>query len=347
MSRHTREVAKPVLEEPATKSELEEEPRHARRQWKRPVPVVIPLVCSILLSLLHVGLPFLTRFATNQQTQNLYAGWAMTRGQAPFGDFYGTNGFLYYVINWLGSLAGGHWILVMLQAVALFYAGTSLYRMVRLLVANKATAQNVQLLFYFLLLALGFGGTYVTFFSLPVLFASMNLILAYFIGYRKDEAFIVYGAMAAIAFLIEPMTSALFYLLAFLGLTAFNIKQKRWARGFYQFLAVLLGFSIVFYPVGYVTVWNQTFGYAINQVTYVLNALNYSNGQAFGNAIYYSLLALTLGLVSAFLMSFSKQKNTQLRIFRKKASLQNAALVREKTRKSGLLTLPVRLSYHL
>ncbi|MBS5355329.1 MAG: MFS transporter, partial [Streptococcus parasanguinis] len=289
MSRHAREAAKPVLEETATKSEVEEEPRHAHRQWKRPVPVVIPLICSILLSLLHVGLPFLTRFATNQQSQNLYAGWAMTRGQAPFGDFYGTNGFLYYVINWLGSLAGGHWILVMLQAVALFYAGTSLYQMVRLLVANKATAQNVQLLFYFLLLALGFGGTYVTFFSLPVLFASMNLILAYFIGHRKDEAFVVYGAMAAIAFLIEPMTSALFYLLAFLGLTAFNIKQKRWARGFYQFLAALLGFSIVFYPIGYVTVWNQTFGYAINQVTYVLNALNYSNGQAFGNAIYYSL----------------------------------------------------------
>ena len=113
MSRHAREAAKPVLEETATKSEVEEEPRHAHRQWKRPVPVVIPLICSILLSLLHVGLPFLTRFATNQQSQNLYAGWAMTRGQAPFGDFYGTNGFLYYVINWLGSLAGGHWILVM------------------------------------------------------------------------------------------------------------------------------------------------------------------------------------------------------------------------------------------
>ena len=58
--------------------------------------------------------------------------------------------------------------------------------------------------------------------------------------------------------LIDPMTSALFYLLAFLGLTAFNIKQKRWARGFYQLLAALLGFSLVFYPIGYITVLNQT-----------------------------------------------------------------------------------------
>ena len=287
-----------------------------RRQWKRPVPMEIPLVLSLLISLLHVGVPFLTRFATNQQSQNLYAGWAMTKGQVPFGDFYGTNGLLYYAINWLGSLAGGHWILMILQAIALFFAGTYLYRVVRLLVSDKDTAKNVQLLFYFLVLGLGFGGTYVTFFSLPILFASMNFILAYLIGHRKDEGFILYGAIAAVAFLIDPMTSALFYFLAFLGLTAFNIKQKRWARGFYQLLATLLGFSLVFYPIGYVTVWNQTFGYAINQVTYVFNALNFSNGQAFSNAIYYGLLALAFGLVSAFLMSFTKQSSSARRIFR-------------------------------
>ena len=287
-----------------------------RRQWKRPVPMEIPLVLSLLISLLHVGVPFLTRFATNQQSQNLYAGWAMTKGQVPFGDFYGTNGLLYYAINWLGSLAGGHWILMILQAIALFFAGTYLYRVVRLLVSDKDTAKNVQLLFYFLVLGLGFGGTYVTLFSLPILFASMNFILAYLIGHRKDEGFILYGAIAAVAFLIDPMTSALFYLLAFLGLTAFNIKQKRWARGFYQLLAALLGFSLVFYPIGYITVLNQTFGYAINQVTYVFNALNFTNGQTFSNVIYYGLLALAFGLVSAFLMSFTKQSSSARRIFR-------------------------------
>ena len=287
-----------------------------RRQWKRPVPMEIPLVLSLLISLLHVGVPFLTRFATNQQSQNLYAGWAMTKGQVPFGDFYGTNGLLYYAINWLGSLAGGHWILLILQAIALFFAGTYLYRVVRLLVSDKDTAKNVQLLFYFLVLGLGFGGTYVTLFSLPILFASMNFILAYLIGYRKDEGFILYGAIAAVAFLIDPMTSALFYLLTFLGLTAFNIKQKRWARGFYQLLAALLGFSLVFYPIGYITVLNQTFGYAINQVTYVFNALNFTNGQTFSNVIYYGLLALAFGLVSAFLMSFTKQNSSARRIFR-------------------------------
>ena len=127
-------------------------------------------------------------------------------------------------------------------------------------------------------------------------------------GIVRIEGFILYGAIAAVAFLIDPMTSALFYLLAFLGLTAFNIKQKRWARGFYQLLATLLGFSLVFYPIGYVTVWNQTFGYAINQVTYVFNALNFSNGQTFSNAIYYGLLALAFGLVSAFLIVILRSK---------------------------------------
>ena len=64
------------------------------------------------------------------------------------------------------------------------------------------------------------------------------------------------------------------------------------------------------------TVWNQTFGYAINQVTYVFNALNFTNGQTFSNAIYYGLLALAFGLVSAFLMSFTKQDSSARRIFR-------------------------------
>ena len=305
-----------IVEERAEELEEDVAVEPVRSQAKRPVPLALPFVLSLLISLLHVGVPFLTRFATNQQSQDLYAGWAMTKGQVPFGDFYGTNGLLYYAINWLGSLAGGHWILMLLQAIALFFAGTYLYRVVRLLVGDRGTAKNIQLLFYFLVLGIGFGGVYVTFFSLPILFASMNFILAYLIGDRKDEGFIFYGAIAAVAFLIDPMTSALFYLLAFLGLTGFNIKEKRWARGFYQMLAALLGFSLVFYPIGYVTVWNQTFGYAINQVTYVFNALNFTNGQTFSNAIYYGLLALAFGLVSAFLMSFTKQDSSARRIFR-------------------------------
>ena len=175
MSRRSRKAGVEATKAEASKVEENTEELEAdvavepiRRHSKRPVPLAIPFVLSFLISLLHVGVAFLTRFATNQQSQNLYAGWAMTKGQVPFGDFYGTNGLLYYAINWLGSLAGGHWILMILQAIALFFAGTYLYRVVRLLVSDKDTAKNVQLLFYFLVLGLGFGGTYVTLFSLPI-----------------------------------------------------------------------------------------------------------------------------------------------------------------------------------
>ena len=81
----------------------------------------------------------------------------MTKGKYRLVIFYGTNGLLYYAINWLGSLAGGHWILMILQAIALFFAGTYLYRVVRLLVSDKDTAKNVQ--FFISWLGLGFGGT--------------------------------------------------------------------------------------------------------------------------------------------------------------------------------------------
>ena len=69
--------------------------------------------------------------------------------------------------------------------------------------------------------------------------------------------------------MMVPWLSVIFYLLAFLGLTAYHVKQKKFAHGFYQFLATLLGFSILFYPLGYITVWNGSFGYAIHQTCIV------------------------------------------------------------------------------
>ncbi len=62
---------------------------------------------------------------------------------------------------------------MILQAIAL--AGTYLYRVVRLLVPKYSEECPVTL-FYFLVLGLASGGTYVTLFSLPILLASMNFI---------------------------------------------------------------------------------------------------------------------------------------------------------------------------
>ena len=82
MSRRSRksgvEVAKaevPSVEENIKELEADVAVEPIRRQSKRPVPLTIPFVLSLLISLLHVGVPFLTRFETDQQSQNLYAGW--------------------------------------------------------------------------------------------------------------------------------------------------------------------------------------------------------------------------------------------------------------------------------
>ena len=69
----------------------------------------------------------------------------------------------------------------------------------------------------------------------------------------KDEKFILYGTFGALAFMIDPVSSLVFYSLTGLVLLVYNIAAKRAARGFYQLLAGLFGFSVIFYPIGYFT----------------------------------------------------------------------------------------------
>jgi len=213
-------------------------------------------------------------------------------------------------------LLGGQVLLVVFQILAYFFAGTSLYRMVRSLVASEKIAGQVQLLFYLLAGVLGFGGNYAVLYALPFLFGSMNFILAYLEGEKTDESFVAYGAGACLAFMMVPWLSVIFYLLAFLGLTAYHLKQKKFAHGFYQFLAALLGFSLLFYPLGYITVWNGSFGYAIHQTLYSLRSLQFDAGHLFANLVYYCLLLLTLGFASAFVMSFRKVSTSGQRVIR-------------------------------
>ena len=74
----------------------EDEKSLGRYAIKRPVPLSLPIAFSVLLGMVHVALPFINLVATNQQTQDLYAGWAISQGQVPYGHFFGVNGLLYY-----------------------------------------------------------------------------------------------------------------------------------------------------------------------------------------------------------------------------------------------------------
>ena len=87
--------------------------------------------------------------------------------------------------------------------------------------------------------------------------------------------------------MIDPVSSLVFYSLIGLVLLVYNIAAKRAARGFYQLLAGLFGFSVIFYPIGYFTVANRIFGQAISQVTYAWDSISLIGSYSISNLIYY------------------------------------------------------------
>ena len=157
------------------KKEQEIQPEEAKAgvqlQEESLKPASIPfghlLLWSFIASFFSVANPLFTSLATNLQTQNLYAGWAMTQGQVAYGQFYGTSGMLYYVIAWLGNLFMGSLLFAVLQFLALFIAGIFLFQFIYQMTGKKVLAQQLLPLFYLLVITLGFGGLYASIFVLP------------------------------------------------------------------------------------------------------------------------------------------------------------------------------------
>lgn len=279
-----------------------------------PVPSLKLFFWSILVSLTSVINPLLTNLATNLQSQNLYAGWALTQGEVAYANIYGTSGLLYYLVSWLGNLFLGQLLFLLFQVVALTLAGIYLFQTISQITVRSGLARQITILFYLFVLTLGFGGTYSMIFAFPFIFRSLYHLVKYLQGRVRDESFIRFGMVGALAFLIEPAFSLLFYSLTTLFLLVYNIADKRKARGFYQLLAGLLGFSLVFYPLGYYTVLNGSFGVAISQATYVLEAFRLNSSYLLDHLLYYGLLFLGLGFTTALMTAFAfKEEPTAAR----------------------------------
>ena len=159
----TEEKVLEVSEEQLTRAERSEQ------KFSKPesTPYFLTLLCSLAISLLSVVNPFLTNLATNLQSQNLYAGWAMTQGQVPYSQIYGTSGLLYYLMAWTSSLAFGQLLWMVFQTLALWLAGLFLHKTLVLLQPKQDLSRSLLLLFYLLVFALGFGGLYSSIFVLP------------------------------------------------------------------------------------------------------------------------------------------------------------------------------------
>lgn len=271
-----------------------------------PLPLFKILIWSTLVVLVSVVLPFLLGLTSPEQAQDFYIGWAMHQGGDIYTDYFGTSGLLYYFLQYLSK---GSILFAAFTWLALVGAGIFLFRSTYTLTEENKQSQQVLTIFYLLAGGLSFGGGYATILALPFLFYALSLVTRYLVEYNHDKGFLRIGMSLALAFFFAPLVAVLYTLVLLLALLAFNIGRGYLARGFYQFLAVSLGFSLFFYPIGYYTVYKGSFGNAISQILYPLDSLNFtSNSGLLDNILFYGLLAIALGALTFALTGLFKYK---------------------------------------
>ncbi|HET2760835.1 TPA: hypothetical protein VVI89_000064 [Streptococcus pneumoniae] len=123
-------------------------------------------------------------------------------------------------------------------------------------------------------------------------------------------------------FFFAPLSSLLFIAVVGLGLLVFNLGHRRFAHGFYQFLAVALGFSLVFYPTAYYSAATGSFGDAISGIRYPIDSIRFDfTSKILENMFFYGLLSLGLGFVVCIFLGLFQSKPFKLYVISVPASL--------------------------
>ena len=258
-----------------------------------PIPFFSILLWSLVATAISVALPFIFGLISPQQSQDLYTGWALHQNGQMYTDYFGTNGLLYYLLTYLSL---GSILLALVEWLALFGAGVFLFKSADALTGQAEEAKKLVFVFYLLVAGLAFGGGYALLLALPFLFYSLSIVTNYLAYPNDDKGFVRVGMSLALAFFLAPLPITLFAAVLALGIIGFNLGKGRFVHGLYQFFASALGFSLLFYPLGYYTVWTGSFGDAISQTLYPVNALSiFSNSHLLENAAFYGLLAVGLG----------------------------------------------------
>ena len=263
------------------------------KKKRTPLPFFSMAIWSLAATAVSVMLPLIFGLVSPQQMQDLYTGWALHQSGQIYTDYYGSNGLLYYLLTYLSQ---GNILFALVEWLALFGAGVFLFKSADTLTGQGEQARQLLLVFYLLVGSLGFGGSYAVAVALPFLFYSFSLVADYLDDPSNDKGFLRVGMSLALAFFLSPIPTALFAAILALSLFGFNIAKRKFAHGLYQFFASALGFSLLFYPLGYYTVWTGSFGDAISQTLYPVNTLSlFSNSHLLENAVFYGLLAIGLG----------------------------------------------------
>ena len=258
-----------------------------------PIPFFSIMLWSLVATAISVVLPFIFGLVSPQQSQDLYTGWALHQNGQMYTDYFGTNGLLYYLLTYLSL---GSILLALVEWLALFGAGVFLFKSADALTGQAEEAKKLVFVFYLLVAGLAFGGGYALLLALPFLFYSLSVVTNYLAYPNDDKGFVRVGMSLALAFFLAPLPTTLFAAALALGIIGFNLAKGHFVHGLYQFFASALGFSLLFYPLGYYTVWTGSFGDAISQTLYPVNTLSlFSNSHLLENAAFYGLLAIGLG----------------------------------------------------
>ncbi|MCY7061892.1 damage-inducible protein CinA [Streptococcus oralis] len=271
-----------------------------------PIPFFSILLWSLVATAISVVIPLIFGLVSPQQTQDLYTGWALHQNGQMYTDYFGTEGLLYYVLTYLFQ---GSILIALVEWLALFGAGVFLFKAADTLVGQEKEAKRLVFILYLLVAGLAFGGGYALLLALPFLFYSLSIVTNYLAFPKDDKGFVRVGMSLALSFFLAPIPTALFATVLALGVIGFNLGKGHFVHGLYQFFASALGFSLLFYPLGYYTVWTGSFGDAISQTLYPVNALSlFSNAHLLENAAFYGLLAVGLGSLSLLFTGLFQSK---------------------------------------
>ena len=90
---------------------------------------------------------------------------------------------------------------------------------------------------------------------------------------------------------------------------------------FISFFAAALGFSLIFYPVGYYVLTSGSFGGAMGSLLYPIDSLQvFTNPQLMDNVVFYGLLTFGLGALVLVFLGLFQSKASRLYVISVPAS---------------------------
>ena len=291
---------------------------HVEKEEQVAFPFFRLIIGSTIATVFSVVIPLLLDMVSPSQAQDLYIGWALHQGGQLYSSYYAGQGLLYYLLLYITQ---GGILFALVEWLALLGGGYFLFSATDYLTGQRDQAKQLLTIFYILVSGLGFGGGYATILALPFLFAGFSLVARYLSNPNNDKGFLRLGILLALSFFIEPLTSLLFTVVVTIGLFIFNVGHGRFIHGIYQFFTTALGFSLLFYPLGYYVIISGGFGEALGSLLYPIDSLQiFTNPQLIDHLLFYGLLTFGLGALVLVFLGLFQSKASRLYVISVPAS---------------------------